>query len=847
MTYPTSFWEILTSKQKSITLHKDTIDNLVQLKGKNILKYSVVIPVHNGERTIERAIHSALSQTIPPQKLIVFDNASTDNTLGIAVQLGQKNHRIKVIQSETKLNPLESFRSSIANVEGLFLWLAADDILLPDAIHDLWQSRCNDQCTHAIGHRVVFFDEELRLTVGKNFSNTAETSDGITKFLEFPADNSIFYSLTEASRARMILPKSEMYAWDWVYSARLLTEPFHYQNVKVGLLREQSPLATYKSQASSSIATFDRIFPLRKASREFLRIPSATNWSKRLNIAILNVYMALVFGSISSNGGSLVIKSLRNMYKFVVPLLNNTIKWLTRLMRGIFHFVKPFLSIRKRQYIAKRFKIPRPISGFLSLRFGSGQINEVPGLKGLEFSSLDLANIPPFAKTSKKIDINPSEFNAFADLVALSNFFSTRSVFEIEVENNFRSENQARIYSALVKYDLISNINLVKRKNAKSKGKSSQVNINGITDFGIIEWKNIFNKTATIAVRKTGKKQKVSRKVLVCLAEIPVPTRDSGSNDIIFYLLLLTNLGHEVTVCVPHKTADRNSLRLLESICQVKLYSELTPNFDEIIVYGPYAYQLFYELNFYQDYIYIMIDAVFRRFRQNELAMNSADSAILEFEKRAILGSRVSLAISQRDFIESQEEFPNSTFELFPIVRNFETDKLIPKKDPERILFVGSLSHTPNSEALNFILKEIAPRVNELHPNLIFTIVGKGSDMSEVFSENVQTLGMIPNLDKMYSESIVSLAPMTIAAGINGKVMESINFGVFSLVSTTVSANLTKSMRKCTVVCESAEEYVDAISDFYLQKRRIPQSLRLAVAEEIDGCLNAVVLRKYIK
>jgi glycosyltransferase involved in cell wall biosynthesis len=817
------------------------------LKGENILKYSVVIPVHNGERTIERAIHSALSQIIPPQNLIIFDNASTDKTFDIAVRLGKNNRRIKVIQSEMKLNPLESFRSSIANVEGLFLWLAADDILLPHAIHDLWQSRCNDQCTHAIGHRVVFFDNELRLTVGKNFSEIAETNSAITKFLEFPADNSIFYSLVDASHARMSLPKSEMYAWDWVYSVRLLTETFHYQNTKVGLLREKSPLANYKSQASNSMAIIDRVFPLRKASREFLRIPSAMNLSSLLNIAILNAYVASVFGSLSSNFASHVLVPFRSMYKFVIPRLNKSIELVTRIIRVAFHFVEPFLSTKKRQYIANRFKLRRSISGFLLARFGNGQFNEVPGLKGLGISSLDLGNIAPFAKTSKKIDINPSEFNAFADLVSLSNFFSTRSIFEIEVENNFRSENQARIYSALVTYGLISNTSIVMRKNSRNKKKSIELNINGITEFGLIEWKNTFNRTAMIAVRKTGKKQKNSRKVLVCLAEVPEPTRDSGSNDIVFYLLLLTNLGHDVTVCIPHRTANLNSLRLLESICPVKMYSDVAPVFDEVLVYGPYAYQLFYELNFYQDYIYIMIDAVFRRFRQNELAMNPADRAILEFEKRAITGSRVSLAISQRDLIESRKEYPNSAFELFPIIRNFEKDKFIPKADPERILFVGSLSHTPNSEALDFILREIAPRVNQLHPNLIFTIVGKGSDKSEVFSNNVQTLGILPSLDQVYSESIVSLAPMTIAAGINGKVMESINYGVFSLISPAVSANLTKSMRKCTVVCESADEFANAISSFYLQKRRISHSLRLAVAKEIDGRLNAVVLRKHIK
>jgi len=42
--------------------------------------YAVLIPCKNGEETIEQTLQSILSQTIPPSKIVVVDDASTDRT-----------------------------------------------------------------------------------------------------------------------------------------------------------------------------------------------------------------------------------------------------------------------------------------------------------------------------------------------------------------------------------------------------------------------------------------------------------------------------------------------------------------------------------------------------------------------------------------------------------------------------------------------------------------------------------------------------------------------------------------------------------------------------------------------
>ncbi len=58
---------------------------------------SVIIPVYNGELYLKDAIDSVLSQTLPPQELILVDDGSDDATMSIA---NEYDDRIKYIRKE---------------------------------------------------------------------------------------------------------------------------------------------------------------------------------------------------------------------------------------------------------------------------------------------------------------------------------------------------------------------------------------------------------------------------------------------------------------------------------------------------------------------------------------------------------------------------------------------------------------------------------------------------------------------------------------------------------------------------------------------------------------------------
>jgi glycosyltransferase involved in cell wall biosynthesis len=58
---------------------------------------SVIIPVYNGEKYILNALNCVINQTYRPLEVVVFDDASTDNTFDLATEFFNTESNINVI------------------------------------------------------------------------------------------------------------------------------------------------------------------------------------------------------------------------------------------------------------------------------------------------------------------------------------------------------------------------------------------------------------------------------------------------------------------------------------------------------------------------------------------------------------------------------------------------------------------------------------------------------------------------------------------------------------------------------------------------------------------------------
>jgi glycosyltransferase involved in cell wall biosynthesis len=101
---------------------------------------SIILPVYNGERFLEAAVNSVLSQTFSLWELLIVDDGSTDGSASICDRYAEKDNRIKVLHQPN--GGVNSARAKgVDNATGEYLaFLDADDRFIPDALEYLLAS-----------------------------------------------------------------------------------------------------------------------------------------------------------------------------------------------------------------------------------------------------------------------------------------------------------------------------------------------------------------------------------------------------------------------------------------------------------------------------------------------------------------------------------------------------------------------------------------------------------------------------------------------------------------------------------------------------------------------------------
>lgn len=99
-------------------------------------KIDIVIPCYNYGRFLERCVRSVLDQKIYDLRILIIDDASTDDSLTVARRIAANDARISVVAHEKNKGHIATYN------EGLLDWangdysllLSADDVLTPGAL-----------------------------------------------------------------------------------------------------------------------------------------------------------------------------------------------------------------------------------------------------------------------------------------------------------------------------------------------------------------------------------------------------------------------------------------------------------------------------------------------------------------------------------------------------------------------------------------------------------------------------------------------------------------------------------------------------------------------------------------
>lgn len=790
--------------------------------------YIGVIPVHNGARTIYEALSSLANQTIPPEKILVFDNSSNDSTLQEVKKFKKSSHiPVVVEQSASFLSPNESFESSIKNVEGRFIWLAADDMLFPWSAEKMLGTRCGVNCKHSLSGFSLYLNDKAEIVKGKIVAKNVDTKS----FLRDPADCPITYGMHVASEVREYFPKAHFHAWDWNFSFFCIKSGIHIVTPFPTHFREYTPITSHRASASSQEG-LKKYFPYIELTKSIF---SAISFKEKLQIfysvVLLNIKGFIVFGKFSE------VFAQWDIYSKV------TKTW--RLAHRPVHFAKNNLLIRRIYKILPKLlqnlllKLVLPSQGELVVN------DDLMSRLVDESGSSHRARLLSISNPIKDFYCVPTKRITSAQIIEMSRFFlkfaDTNSKLVIDPSNTS------------VNLDFINTV-ILGLKRIYKKGevvlepirkKSDQ--IHDIDNFYAKIWALDFDTDidsvfSEIKIQKNTKKRKVN----FFLPEIPQPNRDAGSIDALYILSILKKLGVTTNIYLPHFVSTNSiALATLKEYANLELVENFRDDKDLNLIYGPYSYQNFAPYSLDHDFVYIMVDAVFRRATQNKNKLSLSDRTILQYESEALQNCKFALSISETDQIAVIERFPATNTLLFPIIRfaRYLNKRISPP--PDKLLFIGSMVHTPNKIAADWLVKELAPQLLLKNPEIRLVLAGQGTEEFNRAHSNVSGLGMVSDLNSLYADSFATVAPMAVAAGINGKVIESLCYQTPPIISEAVSANMPKSLLEYCEIAMNLEEYSN-FADRLFKNPKTNKELVYAL-KQVNGKSNIVTLIDLLK
>ena len=142
---------------------------------------SIIIPIFNAEKYLEKCLISVIQQTYVNLEIILINDGSTDNSLNICQQIQQQDKRIRIINQENKGASIARLKG-IKQAKGKYLsFVDSDDLIEPDYIEQLVTAIEKHQTAIAacniIKHReceslhIIRIIMPTTVTVGKAFVN----------------------------------------------------------------------------------------------------------------------------------------------------------------------------------------------------------------------------------------------------------------------------------------------------------------------------------------------------------------------------------------------------------------------------------------------------------------------------------------------------------------------------------------------------------------------------------------------------------------------------------------------------------------------------------------------------
>ncbi len=332
-----------------------------------------------------------------------------------------------------------------------------------------------------------------------------------------------------------------------------------------------------------------------------------------------------------------------------------------------------------------------------------------------------------------------------------------------------------------------------------------------------------------------------AHRVLVIDHCTPTPNQDAGSVTVFNLLLLLREMGFQITfipesnfLYMPeYSTAlQRAGIEVLYAPYAVSVEDHLQvhgPRYDLAFLFRPaVAHMYIQSIRKYcptAKVLFHTVDLHFLRMgREAELLNDSSRqkqaAEMRQTELDAIRAADATIVHSTVELELLHHDVPDARIHVFPLIidtpgttRSFH--------DRHDVVFIGGYQHQPNVDAVQFFVSGVMPLLRQRIPGIRFFAVGSNppAELLAMSGGDVIITGFVEDLNSLLGQMRVSVAPLRYGAGIKGKIGSALAVGLPVVATSIAAEGMVLRKGEHILVADGVEELAAAVAELHEDER----------------------------
>ena len=325
------------------------------------------------------------------------------------------------------------------------------------------------------------------------------------------------------------------------------------------------------------------------------------------------------------------------------------------------------------------------------------------------------------------------------------------------------------------------------------------------------------------------------RSVLIIDHYVPHYDKDAGSRSTWMYIELMLDMGWRVQLIganfFPHQPYTEKLQQMgVEVLVGEHMARNLDPwlkdnlpFIDQIFLHRPHIAEQFLphlkKQAFCPSVTFVGHDLHYLR-TQREYELTGEAGLLQDAENWKKRETAVITSVDQSFYFsdvevdEIKHVIPDAKVSVIPLYV-LETIKLKPIETPiPELLFVAGFNHPPNIDAAVWFAKEILPNIRDAVGPVHLNIAGSNpsNTVCELAGDGITVHGYVTDqrLNELYARATCAVVPLRFGAGVKGKVLEAIRFGI-PVVTTPVGAEGIPNAAAVMDIANNTKSFSDAV------------------------------------